>query len=93
MLTRAQIETFRQQRKQHYTHGIGVIDDIEGYLACESTLADMIRSLTNEADRRVMEEMYLRGRSITATAQSLGKSERTVCRLRRRAISRIATDK
>lgn len=90
LLTRAQIEEFRQQRKQHYAHGIGVIEDVETYLACESALAAMIRGITHEADRRVMEEMYLRGRSITATAQSLGKSERTVCRLRNRAISRIA---
>lgn len=88
-MTRAELEEFRRIRIQHYRYGIGSVEDIPAYRAISDEAEAFVRGLDSPAEQTVMRMLYLRGMSVVAVVVDTGMSERSVSRLRKKALGRL----
>lgn len=80
---------FRRLRRRHILHGIGCIGDVRGYMRLAREAEDFIDGLVDDSERRVMEEIYLRGMTAIEASMKLYYSERQIRRIHARVLRRM----
>lgn len=88
-MTRSEIMEFRRLRRRHIMHGIGSISDVRGYMRLARDAEEFIHGLADDCERKVMEEIYLRGMTAIEASMKLYYSERQLRRIHARVLNRM----
>ena len=70
-------------------HGIASIGDVRGYMRLARDAEEFIHGLADDCERRVMEEIYLRGMTAIEASMKLYYSERQLRRIHARVLNRM----
>ena len=88
-MTRAALDEYRIMRAEHLCRGIGRVRDPERYEELGRGVRAFVADLDDPDERRAMELLYLCGATVIQAAFEMGRSERTVYRLRESVLSRL----
>lgn len=88
IINRAEFNELRELRLRHLRYGIGSIENKERYLDLIHRAGEYIKTLTGD-ERKVIEFIYIQGRSEVWTSMYLYFSDRHVRRIRKKALDKL----